>query len=429
MSKSRDKEIIRRLGEQVAEIAHMPIQKEKINLWKNLNSLNMKRPMVLVYSFPWGEAESTEKELEVLSEDKFYREIECQLRRLLFKWNYMRGDMVIEPVFRSPIYIEDSGFGLDYTGAGKEKSHCANLHIIEEGSPKRADQYKPILREWKDIEKIKNPEISINKHKTEEQYERCCELLEPILRVEKCGAQAITFTPMDVLARLWGINQLMLDMVERPDLIHKAMERLVEAYISRLEQLEKLNILSLNNQTPGSITQLMGEAFTDELPGKDYDPSQVKPHNMWGGAAAQILSGVSPTMHEEFSINHERKWLDRFGQTAYGCCEPLHEKVDILKKIKNLRKISMSSWINVDQAVNKVGNKYVFSYKPNPSFLARDSFALQSSRKEIETVLSKANEYGCQVELILRTIITYRSEPRRLSEWVSMAMEMVGADE
>ena len=59
-------------------------------------------------------------------------------------------------------------------------------------------------------------------------------------------------------------------------------------------------------------------------------------------------------MHEEFALHYEKKWLERFGLVTYGCCEQLHEKVDILSKIPNLRKISMSCWIDVDRAVEKM---------------------------------------------------------------------------
>ena len=132
-------------------------------------------------------------------------------------------------------------------------------------------------------------------------------------------------------------------------------------------------------------------------------------------------------MHERFALDHEAKWLERFGLSAYGCCEPLHKKIDMLKKIKNLRKISMSSWIDIEEAADKIGKKYIFSYKPNPTFLAFEPFDLAQSKKELETVLSKTSEHGCQLEVILRTIISYRSDPDRIKQWVDMAMNLVGA--
>jgi hypothetical protein len=430
MTSNNERGLIHGLAKEIAEIAHLPVQKKKISLWKDLNSLRMKRPMVLTYSFPWNEAEGHIEELKVLSEDPFNRRIERHLRRLLFKWHTMRADMVIEPVYFSPIYIDDTGCGFDSViPAGKGISLCDNIHTIEVTDPQAAEEYKSLLTCEADIANIRFPKISINQGKTEEEYRRSCELLEPVIRVEKRGFHSIWCSPMDDLAKLWGINELMIDMTERPSLIHAAMDKLINIHIERLDQLEKLNLLSLNSRNAGVITQGMGECYTDELPAPGFDPDHIRPKDLWGGATAQIFSGVSPAMHDEFSLTHEKKWLEKFGLASYGCCEPLHKKIDALKKIKNLRKISMSSWINIEEAAENIGKNYVFSYKPKPTFLAMEVFDLQPTREEMKKVLEEAREYGCNVEFILRTIISYRHEPKRLSEWVKMAMAMVGAEE
>ena len=54
VSKS-DRGILRELASQVAEIATLPIQQEKIALWKALNRLKPVRPMVLIGDVPWHE--------------------------------------------------------------------------------------------------------------------------------------------------------------------------------------------------------------------------------------------------------------------------------------------------------------------------------------------------------------------------------------
>jgi hypothetical protein len=432
----QEKILIRRLASELAEIARLPVQQKKIDLWKSLNGLRMKRPMVMVYSFPWAEAEAVSPELKLESADPFHRQIEQHLRRLLFKWHYLRADMVLEPVYRSPIYIEDTsirlktGQGLGSSGdTSQTLSFCANVHTIDAGNPRNAKSFKPVLRNEADIDRIAMPEIRVNQQRTEEEYSRSCELLEPVLKVVKCGVQVMPFAPMDSLLELWGINELFIDMVERPELIHQAMAKLVDTHLSRLDQFKALNLLSLNSRSAGTITQGMGECLTDELPGAAFNPAAVRPADMWGGATAQILSGVSPAMHDEFALTHERRWLEQFGLTAYGCCEPLHKKIAILKSITNLRKVSMSSWIQPEEAVAEIGGRYVFSYKPKPTFLAMDTLNLEPARREIEQILRLTRNYGCPVELILRTIISCRQDPKRMTDWIRMAMDLVGAGE
>jgi hypothetical protein len=429
VSIGQERQIIRSLAMELAEIANLPVQQDKIKLWKNLNGLKMQRPMVLVYAFPWDEAQAVSPELVLLTRDPFHQQLEQHLRRLLYKWRYMRADMVVQPVYKSPVFVRETRQDLR-TGGMVERSlsYCTNLHTSDIGRAQSAKAYEPVLRNEDDIAALKMPLVEVDSKQTEEAYERSCDLLEPILRVEKTGVQMLPFAPMDTLMELWGIEPLMIDMIERPHLIHLAMEKLVAIHLSRLDQFIKLNILAANHDSAGAITQGMGECFTDELPGQPFDPAAVRPQHMWGGATAQIFSSVSPEMHAEFALQHEIKWLECFGLAAYGCCEPLDRKIGILRQVKNLRKISMSSWIRTELAAAEVGRDFVFSYKPKPTFLALDDFNLEPTLQEMKAVLQHTQAHSCPLEFILRTIISFRQDPRRITEWVKMAMSLVGAE-
>ncbi len=142
--------------------------------------------------------------------------------------------------------------------------------------------------------------------------------------------------------------------------------------------------------------------------------------DQWG-AAAQIFSEVSPQMHEEFALRYEKRWLEQFGLNCYGCCEPLHNKIDIISSIPNLRKASISPTANVEKAARDMGNKYVFSYKPNPAILVTDKWNPDELRKDLKLILEKIR--GCVVEVIMKDISTVRYQPQRLWEWSKMAME------
>jgi len=111
-----------------------------------------------------------------------------------------------------------------------------------------------------------------------------------------------------------------MDLHDRPELVHKAIDKLVNAYLSVLDQFEEQNLLTLNNafHRVGSG----GLGYTDELPQPDYDPAHVRAKDLWGSGAAQIFSDVSPRMHWEFSLQYELRWMSRFGLTYYGCCDP-----------------------------------------------------------------------------------------------------------
>ena len=143
--------------------------------------------------------------------------------------------------------------------------------------------------------------------------------------------------------------------------------------------------------------------------------------NMWGCSNAQIFSEVSPDMHWEFAIKHDLRWLSRWGLNYYGCCEPLDGKADLLKKIPNLRKVSVTPWCKTECAVETIGRHWVMSRKPNPAIFAEDDWHPERARQALRDFLEAAR--GCHVELIMKDISTVRRQPQRLWEWAAIAMQ------
>ena len=165
-----------------------------------------------------------------------------------------------------------------------------------------------------------------------------------------------------------------------------------------------------------------GLGITRELPRPDYDGVHARPIDQWGTSTGQIFSDVSPAMHDEFCLQHELRWLERFGLNAYGCCEPLHHKGEMLKKIPRLRRVSMSRWIDVEKGVETIGDRAIFSYKPNPAVFAETRWDPEPARLELQKVLERTQD--CHVELIMKDITTCRQDPHRLWDWCRLAVEM-----
>jgi len=405
----KDKDILRQLGEKMADIAALPIQKERAITWERLNDLKRVKPMIWINELPWHELDFND-ELKVQCTDGFCRGIEYGLRATMYQWEHLPGDMIIENVIYSPLAIRDTGLGL-----GED----VDIVRTDPRSGVVSRTYHPQIREEKDIKKIKFPEVSHDEEATERTYQAMVEIFDGIMPVEKRGIAGQWFAPWDYLIRLWGVQEAMEDMYLRPELVHKAMDHLVNAHLHQFDQWEKLNLLSRNdnNTRIGSG----GYGYTSELPQKDFDPAHVRPIDIWGCATAQIFSEISPKMHEEFALQYEMKWLKRFGLTYYGCCEPLDIKIPILRNVPNLRKISMSPWINVERAAKEMADDYVFSLKPNPEILARDVWHPDIARKVLREILEKLQ--GCVVEIILKDVSTIRYEPQRLWEWAKIAAE------
>ncbi|HNT67165.1 MAG TPA: hypothetical protein PKN04_15380 [bacterium] len=402
-----DRQILLRLAAEVMEIARLDEQNERRSRWERLNSLEAERPLVWINEIPWHELQGDE--LRCTCIDPFCRDIESRLRTTLYLWRHMRTDMVVDPVFYTPKIYSDSGFGI---------AVHAPRGVSEYG--RGSDDYVPLIRSEADIDKIKIPQIAADPQATERIAAQTADLIGSVLPVQSRGVTHMWNAPWDVLITWWGVTELFMDMVERPNFVHLGISRMMDALLGRLDQLEALGLLAAGdyNHRVGSG----GLGITRELPQPDFDGIHARPIDQWGTSTGQIFSDVSPAMHDEFCLQHELRWLESFGLNAYGCCEPLHHKGEMLKKIPRLRRVSMSRWIDLDRGVETIGDRWIFSYKPNPAVFAETRWDPEPARQELQRMLERTR--GCRVEIIMKDITTCRSDSQRLWDWCRMATEM-----
>ncbi|NCO32891.1 MAG: hypothetical protein AUJ92_10885 [Armatimonadetes bacterium CG2_30_59_28] len=406
----RDKAILRDLIAQYAEIARLPIHKEKAELWRRLNRLESVRPMVWINEIPWHEM-NVNDELTVQCEDEFCRGIESSLRMTLYQWRHLPADMVLDPVLYSSYVCGPTSTYADY-GIEEEV-------VTPDGHGSAI--WKTVIHSEEDADRISTPQVYVDWEATERNYQRLAEICDGIMPVEKRGIVHQWCSPWDQMIHWIGIEELYFSMVERPEVVHRMLQRFMKAVHEVLDQQESMGLLSVStgNHRVGSG----GLGITDALPQPDCDPQHVRPIDQWGTSTGQIFSEVSPAMHDEFCLQYEQPYLERFGLSCYGCCEPLHLKMGILRKVKNLRRVSMSPYIDIDIAVENVGADYIFSSKPTPAIFADDTWDPEWARKDVRKVLDRAK--GCHVEFVMKDISTVRNKPQRLWEWAEIAMEMV----
>jgi len=83
----------------------------------------------------------------------------------------------------------------------------------------------------------------------------------------------------------------------------------------------------------------------------------------------------------------------------------------------------MSPWVDFQEAVRNLRDRFIFAWKPNPAFVAYDEWDLDLVRTDIRQKLAMAVDGGCTVEIHLKDISTVRYEPQRLTEWERIAKE------
>ena len=405
-----DRNILRELGRRKAEIGSLPVQAEKAGLWGRLNGLKSVRPLVWINQVPWHEMNLND-ELALHCRDPFLRGVEQELRIELYQWAHFPGDMVVEPVIYSGLVGGPSSSYADYGLAEQVVRHDGGQDV----------GFIPIIHTEADADKIRTPQVWFDRDATEKNYQALCQVFDGVIPVRKRGIVHQWHSPWDQIIHWYGIEQLYTDMYDRPELVHRILRNFSKALHEVLDRQEALGMLDTGNgnYSVGSG----GPGITDELPPPDFNPAHVRPRDQWGCSTGQIFSEVSPDMHEEFCLQYERPMMERFGLSYYGCCEPLHRKVGILRSVKNLRKISMSPWVNIAEGSEQIGKSYVFSFKPNPAHLGMLRWDPNLVRNYLEDVVRGTRHN--HVEFILKDITTVCGEPQRLWEWGRIAMEVV----
>lgn len=416
---TRDRLLLRELAKQVADIASLPVMEARRKAWKRHNALQAERPLILV--FPEGAWRELMPPGDLACEDPDARDMESDLRVRLYQHAHFFDNKPVERTWFVSKVINGSrapwGVPLDW---GLQPKHH------ESSQATGAWGFDPVFRGREDIGKLRIPTVTYDEAATIRDLEQAQALFGDILDVRLSGVRHVSFHFSSLYIHLRGLEPMLIDMMDEPDMVHEVMAFFERGYREVTRQLEKQRLLDLNNNE--SYHSSGGVGYSDELPAPGFDPEHVRACDIWASAESQEMAPVSPAMHEEFLMQYERRVLEPFGLNGYGCCEDLTRKLDAVFLFPNMRRISISPWAHVDRCAEKLGNRYIFSWKPQPSHLVGD-FDETIIRGEIRGALDAARRNGCVLEMILKDTHTCQYHPERFTQWTRIAQEEIaGAD-
>ena len=397
-----DRQTLRFLAAEVAELAARPIEDEKRDLWYRHNALEPTRP--LIFCDPengWNEIFPPDS---LTCEGELARMLEFRLRKEIFWGAEMQDDRVIQPYFDVAHVYTTSGWGLAADRIG--------------GQHGGAYTWKPPIQSRDDMERLRFPQIEVDEVATDCLLDLTADLLGDLLPVRLRTSWWWTVGMTWTLADWRGLSQLMYDMMDAPDLVHDLMAFLRDGTLAVLDSLEARNLLSLNND--GTYVGSGGFGWSKELPQADFD-GQVRTSDMWGFAESQETVGISPRMFEEFVFPYQLPLLERFGLNCYGCCEPLDKRWHVVKKTPRLRRVSLAPWADREFFAEQLGDQYIMSMKPHPTAVALDDIDEEQIRAGLRHDFEVTRH--CRVEAILKDTHTIGNDPSRVVRWVQIAKE------
>ncbi|MBR2460268.1 MAG: hypothetical protein IKB34_03455 [Clostridia bacterium] len=400
-----DKAVLRELAERYMEHACSDKNNERRELWRALNCMRMQKPMVAIDQIPWGEL-NVDGSLTNRVENSYFRGIETELLRAIYKFEHFQADTVLDPCIVLPRAISNSGFGLVTQRLAHSSSGAVQSHL-----------FKDQLEEMEDVQKLHVPTLSVN---AEEE----AEILAEAERIFG-GIAPLRWGGINLHSGLWdsvtfwkGVESCYIDLLDRPELIHAIMERYTDAFIAHIEDINKLELYDVaNNCCHCSYT------FNDRVPDGERLTRKGTTYNGWTFSMAQLFTSVSPEINREFEVPYMSRIFRYFDSVYYGCCERLDDRIDIIEGMPNIRKISCSPWSNREHFASVLPKKYIMSNKPTPAYLAESSFDEEVVRKDIRRTLDAAKANGLGVELLLKDISTVNNDPARLWRWSEIAAE------
>lgn len=410
---------IRELAKNLAELPFTEENMKKKQRWADHNELKSRQqPLIWVCPDDDGGWLELLPESSLKCEDPLLRDIERKIKKYLYQNKYFKDDFV----FEKSLYFNYPGTYTGYLYGNTEQETAWGIPIEKPKIGKKAYHLDNFLKTEQDYELLFNHEVDFipDEEKKQALKKEIEEALNGILDYEfQLPYSVLVQSHLIEMVHLRGLENLMFDLYDEPELLYKVFRHMGESKARLLRRLEKKKLLFDNRTNIYTGSGSLG--YTNDPKKK---PEDVRLKDMWGFADAQEFSSVSPEMFEEFAIANQKIGLNLFGKGCYGCCEPLDHKYEaVYRHITNIRRLSVSPWSDIDEAVEKIGRKVIFSWKPDPAKICT-GFAEDELRKYLRNVAEKTRD--CFVEIILKDIRTCKSTNTYLVKFIELAREAFG---
>jgi len=400
----RELTIIRDLAKRYVEVCARDVQRERRDLWRRHNSLQRTRPLIYARAFAWAEMPQS----RCACEDPLYCHYESFFRYHLFRDTF-DDDFIFEPwlTLQATRVTPPGGvWGVSHTWTGREG--------------RGAGVWDSPIKRPEDVDLLVEPHHAIDEEATARNAERLNDALGDILPVCIDRAPAYRVWDGDIstqLAYLRGLEQIMWDMVDRPEWLHGLLATMRDGILRTHREAEEAGDWKLCNHE----NQAMPYSLELDDPAADGPPVARK--DLWWYCASQETTAVGPDMFDEFMFQYQMPILREFGLVAYGCCEDLTQKIGVLRQLPNLRRIAVAPAADVARCAEQIGQDYVLSYRPSPADMVAYGFEPDRIRRILRRDLGACRE--CHVDITLKDVETVQGDPTRVRRWVALAREVI----
>lgn len=404
MGNRKEIEILRELVKNYLDVCRDKRQDELRILWSRHNSMKKVKPLIYVRAFAWREMPDSKCKIE----DPFFAGYENILRESLFRSSF-KDDFIFEPWLTVAATYRTEGWGIEGSKICTEEDNT--LTAWKEDYP---------IKDLQDIEKMKLPAHEIDEVKTAEEHERLFDAVGDMITINVDRGSAYRMWTADIsttLGHLRGIENLMLDMMDNPEWLHRLLSFMRDGILKAQKEAESAGDWGL------CAHQNQAMPYADELQRPAPNRNGVKRRDLWCHMSSQEYTLVSPAMQDEFLLQYQLPILKEFGLASYGCCEDLSAKIDILRQIPNLRRIAVSPFANVAKCAEQIGKDYVLSYRPSPADMVSYGFDEDRISKILRRDLNICR--NSHVDVTLKDVETVQHDTSRIRKWTELTRNII----
>ncbi len=406
----KEKEILRKLAQQYMALALSDTQIATQKLWASLNNGRMQRPMVIIDQLPWHEMD-VDGFLQCEVQHPYWRAVELNLRKFIYQHTYMPVDMVMPPYIMIPYVLTNPQYrryGLNLT---------ENILQTDVKNNVVSHQFINQFESMQDVEKIQFTKVELDATADALVVEQAKDIFAGVAPIQRVGI-TIHMGIWDIIAEWMSVEEIYFALIDAPELLHAIMQRATDVTESWIDMANEQKLFD----TASSITHCsstLTAPFTQDI-------LEGTAKNAWSFAMAQLFTSVSPEITAEFEVPYMTRLFKKMGNVYYGCCERLDDRLDVICKMPNLRKISCSPWNNKENFAEKLPKEIIMSAKPNPALVGTGpSFDKDVFRADIAQTINVAKRHNKGLELILKDNSSVQSQPQRIWQAAKIMMEEV----
>ncbi|MDH7568617.1 MAG: hypothetical protein QHJ73_03410 [Armatimonadota bacterium] len=416
MTSPRERDRLRRLAAEYAEMTTSPEMDVRREVWRRSNRLEAR---TVPFQIEDNGTFFSDLCPPLQCEGSLERSFEQTLLTALTNYRLIDDDRVFPPYF-----------GVNWVIS--RPSLCPDL-VIQRAPDRTGRQLgyhtnQPLADLGNSLHKLRRGEFRVDRAETMRRVETAQAAFGDLLPVRVICSHTLTAgTGLANRAVLWmGMDNFYLAMLDQPQNVHRFFDFVSTEGVEFLDWLEAEGLV-----TPNSGEYAVGSGscgYTDEIPRpQSLSAGRCTAADCWGFQEAQESVGLSPALYAEFIHPYQRRTSERYGLLYYGCCEPVHHLWPVLRQFSNLRKVTVSPWCNQEAIAAAVGRSVVLSRKPHPMKLCGEVF----DPAEFEADLRRTLEIAADnfVELIFRDTCALCGKMReRVAEACRIVRKLVGRE-